>query len=174
MDDKWGTLIYLIILAIIGISGALRKKRKPGVKPGEAAQQKEEPSILEKLITGGSMADVLLQDEERTERAEEPEVQEITDEPVKPEQVEYEKMVVPEGKGYDWDMDTEDSLLSSEDEGVSVFRHETRTKKAYDIMEEHMGSDEEMPCMTLADEIMQDFDLRKAVIYSEILGRKYF
>ncbi len=142
MDDKWGNILYLIVMALFVIVGALKKKKPPvAVSPpdeGEDYQQAapKAPSGFESLFES------LLGNEIPT-----PYVQSIEDATPEREETmmeEYTRLESVKAKAYE---DKKSSALSD----LKLIYKE----------EEQIESDE--------DEI----DWRQAIIYKEILDRKY-
>jgi len=182
MNDKWGTLIYLIILAVIGVAGVLKKKRQ---QQGEkvSSGKNETASVFEKLITGAGIAEVLTEDEEKPDMMshqvlEREQVLTKEQKGVKREMTygsesDKEKMPVNEEENYQWN--TEGYFLSPKHEEVSAFDGAGRKKDKASAMQGYTGSNYEQEGKTFyLDKIMEDFDPVKAIIYSEILDRKYF
>ena len=176
MDDKIGTFLYLLVLLIIVIVGALTRKKKPpatGYVSHEAQSAEDNKSPLEQLFRGTGIADVL------------PEQEKV-----------QEKEKVNVGASNDLQINTipvrevreKEEFLPSEEEGVSAFEAdnpvtevvETGSEKAIktslrDIENWHPSYKQEQEKeKTSVQDIIHDFDVIEAVIYSEILSHKYF
>ncbi len=182
MNDKWGTLIYLIILAVIGVAGALKKKRQ---QQGDnvSSGKKETASVFEKLITGTGITDVLPEEEKKPDMmnpqvlAREPdmteEMEEVEREMKYGSEPAKKEIPVKEGESFSWN--TEGYFLSPEQEGVTVFNQmDKKNDTAYATQRPNDSNYEQEEKTSFLDEIMEDFDPVKAIIYSEILDRKYF
>ncbi|WP_321514787.1 hypothetical protein [Marinifilum fragile] len=151
MDEGWGNIIYLIILAIVGIFSSIKKsKKKPiAMSPpddGELAEQttpqtpkpqKDFESIFEALL-GQQMPEPYQEDEEWETKT-----------PIAEQEVVLDS--VPEQKD-----PRESSIEYTEKNKLSTF---DALKSLY--QEEEEEDDEE------------EIDWRQAIIYKEILERKY-
>ncbi|WP_321280187.1 hypothetical protein [Marinifilum fragile] len=151
MDEGWGNIIYLIILAIVGIFSSIKKsKKKPiAMSPpddGELAEQatsqtpkrqKDFESIFEALL-GQQMPEPYQENEEWE-----------TEIPIAEQEVVLDS--VPEQKD-----PRESSIEYTEKNKLSTF---DALKSLY--QEEEEEDDEE------------EIDWRQAIIYKEILERKY-
>lgn len=151
MDEGWGNIIYLIILAIVGIFSSIKKsKKKPiAMSPpddGELAEQatsqtpkrqKDFESIFEALL--GQQLPEPYQENEEWE----------TEIPIAEQEVVLDS--VPEQKD-----PRESSIEYTEKNKLSTF---DALKSLY--QEEEEEDDEE------------EIDWRQAIIYKEILERKY-
>jgi hypothetical protein len=144
MDDKWGNILYLIVMALFVIVGALKKKKPVAVQPpddGEIHHQttSEAPSGFETLF------ETLLGSE-----IPKPYVQPIEDATPEREETmmeEYTRLESLKAKAYE---DKKSSALSD----LKLIYNE----------EEQIESDEYH---------MDEIDWRQAIIYKEILDRKY-
>ena len=156
MEELLPLLIGIIWIAYTWYNKVQKKKQGKNNQPVSA---KREPSILEQLITGET-------------------VQFSEPEPVYEENEEYET-ISPDTDSYqnfqEADLETEkektSAFLTSElsgftEEGQSVF--EDTYNNGYDQV---LDEDTELVFDTLGE--MKDFDLRKAVILSEILNAPY-
>ncbi|HHJ10746.1 MAG TPA: hypothetical protein ENK25_07620 [Bacteroidetes bacterium] len=182
MDDKWGTLIYLIILVVIGVAGALKKKKQQQEKKASAGE-KESASVFEKLITGAGITDMLLEDDEKQDIMSNQDLagdQDMTEKQEVSERKgkygpapEKEKIPVNERESYNWD--TEGYFLSPEHEEEFAFSGADKGKATAYATQEYIGSNyKQKEKISYLEEIMEDFDPLKAIIYSEILDRNYF
>ncbi|NOU58829.1 hypothetical protein [Marinifilum caeruleilacunae] len=154
MEDGWGNIIYLIIAAIVGIFSSLKKKKKPiPMSPpddGEVAEQTA-PQPPKQESDFESVFEALL-----GQPAPQP-YQEETEWEEEEEEIFAEKETVldsvPEQKN-----PLETSIEYNEERKISSF---DALKKLY--------SDEEDEEEVEREEI----DWRQAIIYKEILDRKY-
>ncbi len=169
MNDKYGTIIYLIILLIIFIAGAFRKKGKSGEKTAGKARNAE--SVLEKLMNSAAgIPDISPRSGKETG----------SDlRKVERKEIRYEKNAGPVEEAPVHEKEKE--FLPRDQEGVSVFsQSQVQHDMAYSLDDDHMKQHDwnrgegERETTSLREDIMTGFDLRKAVIYSEILTHKYF
>ena len=168
MNDKYGTIIYLIILLIIFVAGAFRKKGKSGAKPARQAGKAE--SVLEKLISSAAgIPDTPVSGKETGNGIKE----------VEEEEIKHEKE--PQVVDATFAREKEKEFLPRGHEGISAFApSQVQHDKAYSLddnqKDQHDWSryEEKRKATSLPEDIIAGFDLRKAVIYSEILTRKYF
>jgi len=118
MDDNWGNILYIILMALFVIVGALKKKKKPVHEPESFAAERAEdeiPSSLENIFDTLLGADAFTPEEqelykvEKVERIEdkEPKVEPDFEEEI--ESIEYDSpgMVVLE--------ELEDEILEEEE-----------------------------------------------------------
>ncbi|MCT4601763.1 MAG: hypothetical protein N4A59_02510 [Marinifilum sp.] len=147
MDEGWGNIIYLILLAIVGIFSSIKKKKKPiPMSPpddGEVAEQVA-PQTPNQESKFDSVFEVLL-----GQQIPEPYLQENEEELIVEEEV---LDSVPEQKD-----PRESSIEYVEDTKTSTF---DALKNLYQEEEEEIEEREEI-------------DWRQAIIYKEILDRKY-
>lgn len=147
MDEGWGNIIYLLILALFGVFGALKKKKPVAVSPPdeEEYEQPVQPVRPKQSADNSfdSVFEALLGQE--IPKPYEQVYEEIEDIPVQEKEVVIEK--------------TSDVKLTSNE---SI---EQRKNSAFDDLrktyEEEETSEEE------------EIDWRQAIIYKEILDRKY-
>lgn len=148
MEDGVSTILYIIISAIIILVGVLGKKKKPRQIPGDSDNgEPEGMNFFEKL----GLTD---QDEEQEEFIETDEYEEVTEMPVDRET--HKLSPVPA-----FDDQSEKKAEVKE----KIFEEEIERDTAYDIISDKYDID--------IDEIKEEFDLKKAIIYSEIINRKY-
>ncbi len=171
MKGDLGTILYIVFLIIISLAGVFKKKKKVDeeeLKKKVAQTQGKEAAdipagVAEKIITGNPLVDALLNTPEEPEMQMEEEIPaygEMTEEP--PEKEEPEEFLPPE------------------EEGRSVFAAQKEEKKP--PVDKNRIAADQPDWQKFMDEqnreegpdIMEDFDPVKAVIYSEIMERKYF
>ncbi|HUS86401.1 MAG TPA: hypothetical protein VMW76_04090 [Bacteroidales bacterium] len=171
MEDIGVDIIFYIIAGMIAIVGALaRKKRKPAPAriAGDSSMQtrKKFDEILEDIITGGE-GDTLKQSEPDFWNADADETE--TDD-------QMEELVLSAGKegGYSEPMAEEFSDEGSISE-VSAFSNEgvSVTEQAVGEIGLTDTSSAGNPD-SWAAELAEDFDLPRAIVYSEILTRKEY
>lgn len=175
MEDLAGVIIYLII-AIIGVlAGVYRNKAKRAqASAGTQGKAPQEPAADYDPFSG------LFEEDEQEYKFEDKETEELTEEPeeefIEKERIETEKASVAE----------EEKPKEAEDykkeytEGEAAFKE---TEEAIipdsitDKSESIILKEKEMP-LSIEDDLYalnkEDFDLRKAIIYSEIINRKDF
>ena len=152
MEDGWGNIIYLIIAAIVGIYSSLKKKKKPvPMSPpdeGEIAEQSA-PKAPKPQNDFESVFEALLGQQTPDPYQEEEEWEAET--PIN----EQEEILdsVPEQKD-----PRESSIEYTEKPQTSTF---DTLKNLYKEEEEEVEEDRE------------EIDWRQAIIYKEILERKY-
>jgi hypothetical protein len=137
MDGDWGNIVYLILMALFVIVGALKKKKKPVENFESAAAERAEddaPVGIENLF------DTLLGTNTFVPQAEHP------------YQVMQEEFV-----------DEEDDVLPSFESKVES----KRFNSPKEVVVKKLIEDEE------DIEENEEFDWRQAIIYKEILDRKY-
>ncbi|UCG27967.1 MAG: hypothetical protein JSV24_01015 [Bacteroidales bacterium] len=158
MEDGYGTIIYIVITIIALIITALGKKKKQTPR----APLREEPEIA---VTDPFEAFEFEEKEQETTIAEEKE--EIPEE--KPVMVNELGMIIEEGVSAlkdkkslsDTELEEMKKDMLTDDEDRISFVDPTSP------YEEKLEESE-------LNEIMKDFDLKKAVIFSEILTRREF
>jgi len=143
MKDGTSSILYIIISVIIILVGILGKKKKPQQIPGSSSGEE----------TGGmSFFEKLgFKDEDKEDFFDIEE--EKTDEVGDKEQ--HETSFIPT---------FENQSDKKAEVTEKVFEEKTEEVDAYEILDEY---DNEL------NEIKDEFDLKKAVIYSEIINRKY-
>ncbi|PXY00828.1 hypothetical protein DF185_13085 [Marinifilum breve] len=153
MDEGWGNIIYLIILAIVGIFSSIKKNKKKPVplSPPDDGEIAEQPipqapkpqndfeSVFEALL-GKQMPEPYNEEDEWE-----------TEAPIAEQEVVLDS--VPEQKD-----SRESSIEYSETRQISTF---DALKDLYQEEEEEEVNDRE------------EIDWRQAIIYKEILERKY-
>lgn len=148
MEDGVSTILYIIISAIIILVGVLGKRKKPRQIPGDSGNgETEGMNFFEKL----GLTD---QGEEQEEFIDTDEYEEVTEIPVDRETHELS----PE-PAFD------DQSEKKAEVKKKIFEKEIKRDKTYDIISDEYDID--------IDEIKEEFDLKKAIIYSEIINRKY-
>lgn len=150
MEELLPLVIGIIWLAITWYNKSQKKKR---AKDSQPSNEKREPSILEQIFAGGS---VPLSDPE-------PVYEEILDEEL-PESIHLNEKRKSPGSF----LNAELSDYDFEGQSISEDMYETEFETGFDHA---FNSENELVFDTLAD--TEDFDLRKAVIYAEILKAPY-
>ncbi|WP_372639883.1 hypothetical protein [Ancylomarina sp.] len=136
MDDNWGNILYLILMALFVIVGALKKKKKPENFESTAGERAEDemPVGIENLF------DTILGANTFTPQAEHP----------------YQMM--------------QDEFVDEEDDALPSFEPTVESKRfnsPKEVVVEKLIEDEE------DIEENEEFNWRQAIIYKEILDRKY-
>lgn len=161
MDDIGGIIFY-VIAAIIGIITTVRNKKKKADKPSVVSEtinkevftdsfEEEETMVYQPIPEGEFENDFW---SELTAK-----------EPI----IEAPKS---EAKDYSFDNTMEGMF---EEPMAEQFKAEGRTgvldvSDKDDSIEEEIAKDD----LTKLDQTLKDFDLRKAIIYSEVINRKYY
>ena len=144
MEDDVSSILYIIITAIIILVGILGKKKKPQQIPNSSNGETGGMGFFEKLGFKDPG-----EGKERFSDIEEEEATETT------EREQHESIVT---SAFEVRSDKKDEVTQK------AFDEETEEGKAFKISDEF---DYEI------DEIKDEFDLKKAIIYSEIINRKY-
>ena len=148
MEDGVSAILYIIISAIIILIGVLGKKKKPQQIPGGSGNSESEGmDFFEKL----GLKDI---DEGKEEYIDVEEDEEITEIPV-----EKETHRVSVTSAFNDQSDKKAEVTEK------VFEEETEKVDAYSEISDEYDND--------INEIKDEFDLKKAIIYSEIINRKY-
>ncbi len=175
MSNKYSIFIYLLVLLIIFLVGGFKKKKPLKSVSGdekEAGTPAAEDAVspFGKIFTGTSLTDVLL------DQKAEPEREDLSgdyfDEPDSSEKSAEEKM-------------DQETFLPPEEEGISAFstgkgnadKSDTENDERARGGKDHVNSqilDQQEGDETFLENMVEDFDAEKAIIYSEILDRKYF
>ena len=150
MDEGWGNLIYLLLIALFGILGSIKKKKKPiQVSPPDDGEILEQPapqstnqdnkieSIFEALL-GQEVPEPYMEEEKYED-----------DEPIREQEVVLDS--VPEQK------DPRETSIEYVDENRI---------SSLDGLQSIYKEEEE-------EEEREEIDWRQAIIYKEILDRKY-
>ncbi len=147
MEDGVSSILYIIITAIIILVGVLGKKKKPQQIPGDTGNSEPEGmDFFEKL----GLRDM---GEEQEGFIDVEEDEEITEIPVDKET--HRESVTSVFK---------DQSDKKAEVTEKVFEEETEEVDAYEISDEYDND---------IYEIKDEFDLKKAIVYSEIINRKY-
>lgn len=148
MEDGVSAILYIIISAIIILVGVLGKKKKPQQIPDSSSNgEPDGMDFFEKL----GLRD---QGEEQEGFFDTDEDEEITEMPVDKE---THGVSVTSALG-----DQSEKTVEAEEK---IFEEETEKENAYSILSDEVDND--------INEIKDEFDLKKAIIYSEIINRKY-
>lgn len=177
MEDSVGTIFYIIIMVIVLAASILKKRKrkvqKPATVPGTSPDEPHsKPSAGQKTE---SLLSKFLKDQ-FPETAQEEDFREIYEEEVKEPVIEkHVKPVEP--------------VQSKHEEGQSVFAYDdpSTTKietglyknletSKYQIVDDsvHSSAYKDFIKENEIGKIIEEFDLKKAIIYSEILNPKYF
>ncbi len=148
MEDGVSAILYIIISAIIILVGVLGKKKKPQQIPGGSGNgEPEGMDFFEKL----GLKDI---DEGKEEYID---VEEEVEETKKADDSElHEISIAPT-------FDDQSEKRAEVEE--KIFEEKTEKENAYSILLDEVDYD--------IKEIKEEFDLKKAIIYSEIINRKY-
>lgn len=165
MDDIFDSLIYIIITLVAFVISALGKKKKktrPNTAPinkEQPQQEKERPllSNLEKLLN----EELGIEDRQYTNQYEE---QEQIDQPTEEEKLNFTSEEEPEQP---LDHVPPEMLDDKEDVPLSVEYDDTSEIFSKSIKEEDLTNEEQY-------EVLPDFNLKDAIIYSEIINRKEY
>ena len=148
MEDGASSILYIIISVIIILVGILGKKKKPQQTPGGSGNSE----------TGGmdffKKFGLREQGEEQEGFIDVEEDEEIAEIPVDKET--HRLSVTPVFK----DQSDKEAEVTEK-----VFEEETEEANAYSKISDEYDND--------INEIKDEFDLKKAIIYSEIINRKY-
>lgn len=135
MDDNWGNILYIILMVLFVIIGALKKKKKPvrDLESFTAERAEDEmPSNLENIF------DTLLGANAFT-----------------PEEQELYKVQHAE------EIEAEDNVETSQGKVIESVEYDSPKVVVVEKVEDEQEEEEER------------FDWRQAIIYKEILDRKY-
>ena len=179
MKGDLGTILYIVFLIIITFAGIFKKKKKVDAEvlkkkmAQQQAQAKDEHAPAEKetsrgrgerILTGNPLVDALLNPPEESYVQEE-------------EEFVYE---APAGEQEKHGAEEPEVFLPPEEEGKSalagVFEKKTLLMDENRIVADHPDWEKFMEELDNVErsEFMEEFDPVKAVIYSEIMERKYF
>jgi len=148
MEDGVSSILYIIITAIIILVGVLGKKKKPKQSPGGPGNgETGGMDFFEKL-------GLREQGEEQEGFVDVEEDEEITEMPVDKET--QRLSVTP---AFNDQSDKEDEVKEK------VFEEESEEVNAYSEIADEYDND--------INEIKDEFDLKKAIVYSEIINKKY-
>lgn len=158
MDDIFDSLIYIVIAIVafaISLLGKKKKKnlqRSPGIDPDTVNEREEKPflSNLEQLLN----EELGIQNRNLDEDEYEPDV--VLEE--KPDVYEKEEIL---------DSVPPEMLDDKEDVPYSIEYEDTSEIFSYSIKDTDITKEEE-------DSIIEDFNIRDAIIYSEIINRKEY
>jgi hypothetical protein len=171
------TLIYIIVMIVFFVIGAIGKRKKPVQHP--LAQQEEEEDIFtSEDIVAKKLREFLGGYDEK-----EAEDYEGAPAPYHPEPVhskkleEYEEMHI-DYKPVEAALDEIHTKEGRVEEGVSVFEHydanEDDALSIGDLTKQDDPHGDQNASNELFAEISSGFDARKAILYSEIINRKEF
>jgi hypothetical protein len=165
MDDIFDSLIYIIITLVafaISVLGKKKKKSRPNTAPinkEQPQQEKERPllSNLERLLN----EELGIEDRQYSNQYEE---QEQVDQPIEEEKYEPEQITKDE---VPLDHVPPEMLDDKEDIPYSIEYDDNSEIFSKSIKEEDITDEEQQ-------EVLPDFNLRDAIIYSEIINRKEY
>ena len=148
MEDGVSAILYIIISAIIILVGVLGKKKKPQQIPGGSGNRETGGmDFFEKL----GLKDM---DEEKEEFID---IEEEIEETKKAgDREQYETSITP---AFEVQSDKRTEVIQQ------IVIEETEEEDAYSEISDEFDDD--------INEIKDEFDLKKAIIYSEIINKKY-
>lgn len=190
MDNFISTFLYIVVLIVIALAGGLsrRKRKQDPVQVPPKTQSRKDPGaqILESLLKGTGLSEMeeaeqLLKEGKQEQVYAVDETEDIESEPsvlttaessssggdqVSPEDGIADLIPGEEGKSIF--KETEEALISDDllASGDQVFS-EKQFANTYKLSDDGERTG-------ILSEILKDFDLKKAVIYSEIIHTKYF
>ncbi len=157
MDDIFDSLIYIIITIVaFGISALGKKKKKATQRPVFPAQ-KQEPNVVEEKPFLSNLEELLKEEIGFTNNTIK---EEVTFDPIMGRKEIYEKEEVLDSVPTEMLDDKVDVPYSIEYEDTNEIFSKSISDK--DISDEN------------EDEILEEFNLRDAVIYSEIMNRREY
>jgi hypothetical protein len=158
MEDGFGTIIYIILTAVVLIITALgRKKKRTADAPAPPVEEKKEfdPFSIFDIETEGS-GDELFEETEKVEVTAAPETNELG-------------MIIEEGVS-----SFKNGVLTPEAEIESIKQDMVTDDPEHQPPENLSKAYEEHQEESKLEKIMKDFDLGKAVIFSEIINKRKF
>lgn len=171
MDDGFGNYIYIILMIVVLVVSLLRKKRKQKEEtPLGEGENTSGPDLFKEFLFGEEQKKIEDQPAMDLEKEEEPAVEIAAEEPFR-EGVSALKDKVLQ-------TELEPGRLSESMETHDRIEHLKSEMLTDDI--EHRPSEEFDNAYKIKvkesepEELMDEFDLEKAVIYSEILKRREF
>ncbi|GEM_PF-5045687 len=163
MKGDWGTILYVVFLILFSVAGALNKKRKSEEELHKRRARQQAQAEEEPFFTGDPLVDALLgKDEEETGTR--------TSKEGKPAPREAQQGTETKDRAF---YEKNQPVLSPEQEGRSALKKEEDNNR---IVADHpdwrkfIREQQQEP----VNPVLEDFDPVKAVIYSEIMERKYF
>lgn len=180
MDLDFDTLIYIVVTIVFLALGAMGKKKKPvAANPENTGNQVANEDIFEEIISDP------LKNLMKTYGIEELQTSTTRQEPVEEILDKYEPdthiidTYTPDNQIIDTYENRYDSVQSyldslSPEEGVSILDEFIHDEFEDVIRQSEIGDAEEIAKSNpLTQEILEGFNVRKAVIYSEVLKPKY-
>ncbi len=171
MDDGFGNYIYIILMIVVLVVSLLRKKRKQKDTTLPGKEKKiSGPDLFKEFLLGEEQTEIEDQPAMDIEKEEEPVVEIAAEEPFQ------EGVSALKGKVLQTEIESE--LLLESMETTNQMKRLKSEMLTDDI--EHRPSEEFDDAYEIKveeselEEIMDEFDLEKAVIHSEILKRKEF
>jgi hypothetical protein len=173
MEFDIGTIIYIIITIVAIAAGTLGKKRKPGQSKPAGDPEKSSGSFLENL--GKQFEGLIDEAKESVKLGTTGEAEAEFEEVIEDKKIEYQTIT----DQYNESQAEEDSLYSDfegEYDPDQIENEELITSEAISATEKQILEIIEIDETKYADyyEIVQDFDLGTAVIYSSIINRKEY
>lgn len=186
MDDFISTFLYLLLMLVIVLVGGLSRKKKQRGPAGKTAEKKTGASsaVMEALLKGTGLTDILADEETQIDEGTSPmDGQVFPESPVAMESSEVfsENMqkettepgdgvndLIPGTEGAPVFEETAETLIS-DDRSDS----EDLTSGAHDHLHNFWDTEDSVKNSFLY-ELLEDFDARKAVIYTEIMTPRYF
>jgi hypothetical protein len=150
MDEGWGNIIYLILLALFGIIGSLKKKKPVAVSPPDDDEIYEIPEVQNS------------NDESRFDSVLETLIGQELPKPYS-EPYKYEKEIL-----IDETEEVLDTVPLQEDPLKKSIEYTNEPKKKVFDPLSNLRKEEEINALE-----QEEIDWRKAIIYKEILERKY-
>ena len=171
MDDGFGNYIYIILMIVVLVVSLLRKKRKQKetTLPGEE-KKISGPDLFKEFLLGEEQTEIEDQPAMDIEKEEEPVVEIAAEEPFQEGVSALEGHVMQtalEPEHLRESMETLDQIEHLKSEMLTD-DIEHRPSEEFDDAYEIKVEESEL------EELMDEFDLEKAVIHSEILKRREF
>ncbi len=171
MEDGFGNYIYIILMIVVLVVSLLGKKRKQQKKtPLGEGENTSSPELFKEFLFGEEQTKIEDQPAMDIEKEEEPVVEIAAEEPF--------REGVSSLKGHTLQTELEPGRLRESMETLDQIEHLQSEMLTDDI--EHRPSEEFDNAYKIKveeselEELMDEFDLGKAVIHSEILKRREF
>lgn len=171
MDDGFGNYIYIILMIVVLVVSLLRKKRKQKEEtPLGEGENTSSPDLFKEFLFGKEQTEIEDQPAMDIEKEEQPVVEIAEEEPFR------EGVSALKGKVLQTEL--EPGRFRESLETLDQIEHLKSEMLTDDI--EHRPSEEFDNAYEIKveeselEELMDEFDLGKAVIYSEILKRREF
>lgn len=148
MDDRWGDILYLVFLVLLLVVGALKKKKVQ--KPVPPVQESDTPQSVDEKPSGFETVLETLLGEEMVKTLKEDQEQEMVTIAGEPAHV--------------------DEIKEKEKGKSETFAHTKPVQKINMLFQEEEQEDD-LDRTDFSD--VQETNWRDAIIYSEIINRKY-